>query len=77
MPAAPTAPRGPFPLSNKSVGRRWATITEVADYLGVHPVTVKHMISDGRITAYRLGARICRIDLDEVDSSFQPYGGAV
>jgi excisionase family DNA binding protein len=64
-------------LTTKSAGRRWATINDTAEYLRLHPVTVKHMIADGRITAYRLGSRVCRIDLNEVDRSFQPYGGAV
>ena len=58
-------------------GRRWASIDYTAEYLGVHKVTVKNMIADGRITAYRLGRRVVRIDLNEVDRSLVAYGGAV
>jgi excisionase family DNA binding protein len=58
-------------------GRRWASIDYTAEYLGVHKVTVKNMIAHGRITAYRLGRRVVRIDLNEVDRSLVAYGGAV
>ena len=61
---------------NSIVGRRWATIGETAQYLGVIPRTVRAMIQDGRITAYRLGSRVVRVDLNEVDQAFTPYGGA-
>jgi excisionase family DNA binding protein len=60
-------------LTNTSVGRRWATITETAQYLAVHKRTVEAMIADGRLQAYRLGPRICRIDLNEVDAAFHRY----
>jgi excisionase family DNA binding protein len=54
-------------------GRRWRGIPETADYLGVSDKTVRQMIADGRINAYRAGARLIRIDLNEVDQvTLQP-----
>ncbi|KDO94858.1 DNA-binding protein [Mycobacterium avium subsp. hominissuis A5] len=34
------------------------------------------MIADGRLTGYRNGARLIRLDLNEVDAAMQPFGGA-
>lgn len=55
--------------------RRWAKPQDVADYLGVSVRTVRNMIASGRIPAYSNGARILRIDLNEVDAAMTPTGG--
>jgi excisionase family DNA binding protein len=57
--------------------RRWATVAESAQYLGVTIRTIRQMIADGRLVAYRNGARLVRIDLDELDAAMTPYGGGV
>jgi excisionase family DNA binding protein len=68
------------PWKSKNVtpqrGRRWASYHDTAEYIGVVPATIKNMVADGRLTAYRFGSRIVRIDLDEVDSAMLPSGGA-
>lgn len=56
--------------------RRWATIQVAAEHLGVTDRTIYNMIADGRIRAYRNGKRVLRVDLNEVDASMQPVGGA-
>lgn len=56
--------------------RRYASMGEVADYLGVTDRTVRAMIADGRLRAYRNGKRFIRLDLNEVDESMRPFGGA-
>jgi len=33
------------------------------------------MVSDGRLTAYRLGARVVRLRRDEIDAAMVPFGG--
>ncbi len=66
--------------SNKlhaSDGRPYLSISETADYLGVTTRTVRQMVSDGRLVAYRLGARVVRLRRAEVDAALQPFGGAV
>lgn len=55
--------------------RRYATINQTAEYLGVTDRTVRQMIADGRLTAYRNGPRIVRLDLAEVDAAMRPFGG--
>lgn len=56
--------------------RRYGKISEAAEYLGVTERTIRQMIADGRLTGYRCGTRLVRVDLDEVDAVMQPFGGA-
>lgn len=56
--------------------RRYATLAQAAEYLGVTDRTVRQMIADGRLTGYRSGKRLVRVDLNEVDAAMQPFGGA-
>lgn len=58
------------------LARRWASIQDTADYLGVAERTVRQMISDGRLSAYRNGRKMIRLDLNEVDAAMKPVGGA-
>lgn len=58
------------------VNRRYAKMREVALYLDISERTVRAMIADGRLTAYKLGERVVRLDLDEVDAAMTPSGGA-
>ena len=50
-------------------------IGEVADEFRVTERTVRSMIADGRLKASRAGG-IIRINSDDVDAAFKPYGGA-
>lgn len=64
---------------NPSAIRRWATTRQTATYLQVGERTVRRMIADGHITAHRMGRRLVRIDLAEVDHAFSvlPSGAAL
>lgn len=53
------------------------SITDVATYLGINPYTVRTMIADGRLRAYRLGDRVIRLRRSEIDAAMTPVGGAV
>ncbi|WP_420220412.1 excisionase family DNA-binding protein [Mycobacterium marinum] len=55
--------------------RRWASIKDAGDYLGVTERTVRQMIADGKICGYRSNARLIRVDLNEIDAAMQPFGG--
>lgn len=52
--------------------RRWASLTLGADYIGVSEKTVRRLIASGAITGYRVGPRLLRIDLNEVDALARP-----
>ncbi|WP_240474267.1 helix-turn-helix domain-containing protein [Intrasporangium chromatireducens] len=47
-----------------------------ADYLGVHPLTIRRRIAAGRLKAYRLGPRTIRVDLADVEALLQPVATA-
>jgi excisionase family DNA binding protein len=70
----PERPEMPGTLSTPR--RRYVKLTEAAEYLGVTPRTVRQMVADGRLTGYRSGTRLVRVDLNEVDAAMKPFGGA-
>jgi excisionase family DNA binding protein len=61
---------------NRATRRRYVKIAEAADYLDVTDRTIRQMIADGRLTGYRGGNRLVRLDLNEIDAAMQPFGGA-
>ena len=54
---------------------RYFSILEAAEYLGVTTRTIRQMIADGRLTGYRLGARVIRLRREDIDAAMQPIGG--
>jgi excisionase family DNA binding protein len=55
-------------LSAVNGGRRYASVADAAEYLGVTDRTIRQMIADGRLTGFRgLGSRVLRVDLNQVD----------
>jgi excisionase family DNA binding protein len=77
----PTLPPGPNRHSRRhpetSPGRRWASMQQAADYMGVTVRTCREWISQGKIRGYRINARVIRVDLNELDGAMEPFGGAV
>ncbi len=65
------------PTKSESIPRKWISQQQAAEYLGVTTRTIRQMIADGRLTGYRSGSRLIRIDLDEIDAALQPFGGAL
>jgi excisionase family DNA binding protein len=51
-------------------------MTETAELLGCTTRTIRQMVADGRLRAYRLGPKFVRLRSDEVLAALQPYGGA-
>lgn len=56
---------------NKS-RRRLSSMPEAAEYAGVHHLTIRRWIAKGVLTGYRVGPRLIRVDLDELDAIIQP-----
>ena len=52
------------------------SIQQAAAYLGVTDMTIRHMVDDGRLTAYTLGPRVIRLRKSDVDAALAPYGSA-
>lgn len=51
---------------------KFITQQQAAEVLGVTDRTIRKMIADGRLPAYRLGPRVIRLRLDEVEAALQP-----
>jgi excisionase family DNA binding protein len=62
-----TALRTPSPTI-----RRLESIDGAAEYAGVHPRTIRRRIAEGQLTGYRMGPRLIRVDLNELDPSLRP-----
>jgi len=57
---------------NTSTPRRWADLDAAAAYFHCSTKTVRRMISRGEITGYRVGSRMVRVDLNELDDLARP-----
>ncbi len=58
--------------------RRMASLGEAAEYASVNARTIRRRIADGTLTGFRLGPRLLRVDLNEVDEKLLrpiPSGG--
>lgn len=59
----------PAPAQKTPTSRRWASLADAADYLGVSVTTLRRMVSAGHVHLYRFGRnRFARIDLNELDA---------
>ena len=52
--------------------RRFASIAEAADLVGASTKTIRRRIADGSLTGYRMGPRLIRVDLAELDAILSP-----
>jgi excisionase family DNA binding protein len=50
--------------------RRWLTVNETAEVLGLHPMSVRKMIARGTIPGVRIGRSI-RVDLRALEANFE------
>lgn len=66
-----TIPEGSEPMSTE---RRWATKHDVAEYIHASVSTVDRMVERGELTAYPVGKRLVRFDLNEVDDALTSAG---
>ncbi len=54
------------------------TIQQAAEYLNVNPKSIRRYISQGRLTAVRVGPRLIRVERDSLIALAQPkYRGGV
>ena len=60
------------PTPQDHLKRHLAPIAEAADYIGANPRTIRRYIAAGRLTGYRVGPRLIRVDLDELEAIVRP-----
>ena len=53
------------------LGQRYFTVQQTAEYLGLCERSIRDMIADGRLKGYRLGGRVLRLRLDEIDKAME------
>lgn len=58
--------------SATTASRRLASINQAAEYAVCNPKTIRRRIADGSLTGYRMGPRLVRVDLNELDDLFRP-----
>lgn len=69
-----------MPAKASTAPHRFADLAEAATYARCNPKTIRRRIADGTLTGYRLGPRLLRVDLNEVDDRLLrpvPTGGRV
>ncbi len=54
------------------VRRDLASLTDAAEHAQVSTRTLRRRISDGSLTGYRMGPRLIRVDLNELDALMRP-----
>jgi excisionase family DNA binding protein len=50
-----------------SIEPRWATLAAAAAYLTVNERTIRRWLSDGTIPGKRIGPKLIRVDLNDLD----------
>jgi len=55
----------------------YETIMDAARRLGVNPRTIRRRIAEGKLTAYRFGPTLIRLDPAEVDGLLRPIPTSV
>jgi len=64
----PTKERAAAARAKYSDRKRYVKIDEAAAYIDVNPITIRKLITNGKIRGYRSGTRILRVDLNEIDA---------
>ena len=62
-------------MQTKLIDGEILTIKQAAEFLGVHPNTIRNLIARRQLRAERIGARIVRIRKHDVQSLLTPYVG--
>lgn len=52
--------------------RRLIPLRQAAELLSLDEKTIRRYVADGRLTGYRIGARVLRVDAEQVAALAQP-----
>ena len=56
--------------------RRLRSLEEAAGYIDVTPRTIRRWIAAGTLTGYRMGPKLIRVDLNELDAMLRAIPNA-
>lgn len=62
--------------ASKAVARQLMGLPDAAEYCGVHYRTMRKWVSEGRLNAVRVGPKLLKVDVAELDKIIRPVGGA-
>lgn len=65
-PRSTTKPASTAPM--RKGPRRYLTLSDAAEWLSLDEKTLRRWISQGRLTAYRVGPKLIRLDADEIEN---------
>lgn len=51
-----------------STAHRFVSVTDAAKYVGCCTKTIRRYVAHGLLTGYRVGPRLLRVDLNELDA---------
>jgi excisionase family DNA binding protein len=66
----------PSPAHRRATQRQLVSLAEAAAYAKLSVRTVRRYIASGRLTGYRVGPRLIRVDLEELESLARPIPAA-
>lgn len=52
--------------------RNLVSVQKGAEYSGLSDKTIRRYIANGQLTGYRIGRKLIRVDLDELDALLKP-----
>lgn len=58
--------------SQRPSARNLVGIAQAAKYADVHPITLRRWVAGGRVPAYRVGPRLLKVDLNELEAMLRP-----
>lgn len=53
---------------------RTIPLEEAAKACGVSNLTMRRWITEGRVRGYRLGSRLIRVEIEDINAMFEPLG---
>lgn len=56
--------------------KRLTSLANAATYADLSQRTLRRYVAAGRLRAYRVGPRLLKVDLDDLDTILTPVGGA-
>jgi len=81
LPASAPAPASPARKTRrhppKPTQRAYVGLAEAATYLDVAPKTLRKLIADGYLAAYRLGDKTIKVKLADLDAVLTPLPNGV
>lgn len=59
-------------IQMSSTPTKLISMTDAAERLAVHPITIRRWIASGKLTGFRISERVMRVELAEVEALLVP-----